>query len=264
MFFAKFIDKAERSGPAFTTLDLMKFFAIVNMTCDHIGMYFAPEELWWRAIGRITFPVWFFLVGFSRGRSIPRSLWIYAIILIAVHPFVYQPVFPTNALMTIILCRYALNFCEDRGWMQTRLPEMAVAGAVLSLVTYPLTEYGSVGFLYALIGWYVRREQNHSKQFYFLLCVSYAIFIFWQTAFDFTLWQMLYVLFGTALVVGWLARCRIQPLVSDWKKYIWLKAATILSRNTLEYYFYHRLLFQIIAALMFVAVADRHFSWIKW
>lgn len=54
-----------------TSYDLLKCAAVIIMVIDHVGFYFYPENLWFRAVGRIGFPVWFFLVGYARGRDIP-------------------------------------------------------------------------------------------------------------------------------------------------------------------------------------------------
>ena len=57
-----------------TSHDLLKAFAVIIMVIDHAGYYFFPDQEWWRAIGRIGFPIWFFLVGHARGRVISRKL----------------------------------------------------------------------------------------------------------------------------------------------------------------------------------------------
>jgi len=45
-----FCSQGKEDG-AFTALDAMKLFAIFNMTADHMGAYFFPDDLWWRAVG---------------------------------------------------------------------------------------------------------------------------------------------------------------------------------------------------------------------
>ena len=88
-----------------TSYDLLKTFAVVIMLIDHIGAYFFPEVLWWRAIGRIGFPIWFFLVGHASGRDLPFKLWGSALLLVGANFVTGMAIFPLNALVTIILIR---------------------------------------------------------------------------------------------------------------------------------------------------------------
>ena len=46
-----------------TSYDLFKTLALVLMIADHIGFYFYPNELWLRAFGRLSAPMWLFLIG---------------------------------------------------------------------------------------------------------------------------------------------------------------------------------------------------------
>lgn len=226
----------------------MKFFAIFNMTIDHLGAYFFPEIEWLRAIGRITFPVWFFLVGYSRGRDIGRELWVYALLIVVLHPFIATPFLAMNALVTVILCRLAINWCEDKGWLSKRLPEVVVSSLMISLITMPIFEYGSIAFLFAILGRLVRNNESRHRRI--MLAVSaYLGFIGWQfLQFDFDAIQWLYVVVGTAWVVSWLERCPNRVIWQIWDTSRSKRIVTVLSRNTLPYYFYHRVVFQIAGA----------------
>ncbi len=258
-FFSGLHQKAQKQGTAFTALDAMKFFAIINMTVDHIGAYMFPETEWLRAIGRITFPVWFFLVGYSLSRNIGIKLAMYALILMAIHPFMEYALFPTNALITIIICRLVLNIMTHYGWLPKRIPEAMVLCAAFSVITLPLFEYGSVAILYAIMGRMVRL--NEKKYFTPLVVCCYALFIFWQLGGGmYDLWQSAYIVLGTAWVVAWLARCPNTVVWQDWSSSKGKAFIAILSRNTLPYYFYHRALFQFIGALILGKTLG--FSWI--
>lgn len=258
MLLSRIWSKAEQHGKSFTAFDAMKLFAIVNMTADHIGAYFFPEVLWWRAIGRITFPVWFFLVGYSRSRDISKELWLYAFLMMAVHPFVHQPFLPTNALVTVIICRLMLNLCVDRGWLTNRLPELVVACYVMTLPTVMLFEYGAIAFLYTMLGRMVREKHEHITG---VAVASYVLFILMQyEAYNFDMVQFVYVALGTAWVVNWLANCSHAVIWANWERSIFKTSIAVLSRNTLPYYFYHRVLFQVLAALL-AGKLGYHFSW---
>ncbi len=248
-FLSRLMEKASARGTAYTALDAMKLFAIINMTADHIGDYFFPDDLWWRAIGRITFPVWFFLVGYSRTRAIGRTIYVYAAILVLDHLFIGLPLFPFNALVSILLCKWVLNLCEDRHWLPQRLPELICGFIVLTVFTTPFFEYGSIAFLFALFGRMV--VQKEKKHFLALTVASYVTFIVWQIAiFPFNYIQLLYVLIGTAWVVLWLSRCPNDVIWENWRVSRFKTFIAVLSRNTMPYYFYHRLIFEILFAFI--------------
>jgi hypothetical protein len=219
------------------------------MTADHIGDYFFPDQLWWRAIGRITFPVWFFLVGYSRSRELGGLLWTYALLLVADRPFFNYPLLPLNALVSIILCRLLLNFCADHKLLPDKLPGIIAACVLATPLTTPYFEYGGMAFLYAIFGRMVAEKQT--KYFLFLFWVSYVLFVFWQFVwFSFDWPQGIYVAVGTLGVVWWLSCFTNAVVWPTWKDSRLKTFIAVLSRNTLPYYFYHRLIFEILAAFV--------------
>ena len=59
-----------------TSYDLLKSLAVILMICDHIGYFFFPEEMWFRTLGRLCLPIWFFLIGYARGDEVSKLFWI--------------------------------------------------------------------------------------------------------------------------------------------------------------------------------------------
>jgi hypothetical protein len=256
-WFEGFKEKALTRGAAYTSLDAMKLLAIVSMTTDHVGYYFLPHELWCRALGRITIPVWFFLAGYSRTRTLSRAIWIYALILILnrlLFGYLLFPlntlvsvIFPLNALISVILCRLFLNFCDDRNWIPNELPLLIIACTALTTITPPFFEYGSMTFLFALMGRAVR--ERHKEHLVMLAGTSYVTYIFWQLAwFKFNALQGTCAALGSLFVVCWLARFSNKVMWADWQNSRFKAFIAVLSRNTMPYYFYHRMAFEIIAA----------------
>ena len=241
----------------------MKLFAIVNMTVDHIGAYLFPEIAVFRAIGRLTFPVWFFLVGYSRSREIPPILWGYALLLVVLQPFIHTPIFATNALLTIILCRLMLNLCTDYGLLPKRLPELIVAFIIFAIPSNLIFEYGTMGFLFALFGRMVREDQK--AHFTALMVCSYLTFVGVQILSPiYNMAEVAYIVIGTAWVVEWLSRCPKDVIWEDWRGSKFKTMIALLTRNTLPYYFYHRAFLQILGALLIGSGIGFSLEWVEW
>ena len=61
--------------------DYLKAIAIITMIIDHIGYFLYPEDLRYRTIGRIAFPLFFLLIGRNKSSKIAMSLIIAAILV---------------------------------------------------------------------------------------------------------------------------------------------------------------------------------------
>lgn len=89
-----------------TALDLIKGLSMFVMMTDHVGYYFFPKDLWFRSFGRIDFPVWFFLPGYSKSRAFEISWLIGGLILLAANIVTGFSLLPANAIFTIMLIRF--------------------------------------------------------------------------------------------------------------------------------------------------------------
>ncbi|GAB2701084.1 TraX family protein [Paenibacillus thermoaerophilus] len=130
----------------------MQPIAMITMLIDHIGALFFPDDVTWRLIGRIAFPIYAYalVAGYRRTRSIPRyMLRLLAIAAAAQLPFSAAfGVWEINAVGTLLvsLCLLALLDRFDKSSYQALL---AIAG-VLFLETIPF-DYGAYGLALVLI-----------------------------------------------------------------------------------------------------------------
>ena len=125
--------------------DWLKAIAITLMVVDHIGVYFFPEEYLFRFVGRFSFPIFFFLIGYTyQGlrhdspadsstwkkyyTKLPKVLqkwvnffWAFNIksdlllclLLITLTDLaVDRQIFPLNILFSVIVCRTVLYLLE--------------------------------------------------------------------------------------------------------------------------------------------------------
>ena len=111
----------------------LKMLAVVTMLIDHIGAIFFPGVLWIRAIGRLSFPSYAFLLteGFHHTRS--TDSYLKRLVLFAcisepffdlafygelIHP-AHQNIFFTLALSLFMLdkCRDEKAYWKNMGWL---------------------------------------------------------------------------------------------------------------------------------------------------
>lgn len=234
-----------------TSYDLLKTFAVVIMIIDHIGFYFFPDHLWFRAIGRIGFPIWFFLVGYARGRDISPNLLGGAIVLLVANLVVGVSMFPLNALFSIIFVRLLIDRIMDymlRDKVSLTMSCVVMVAALLHGRIF--TEYGSLAFLMAVFGYLVRRRGEIKDDEYVVQYMMFALICFVVTeymVFGFDTAQFIFMAIMTGVVCGVLYKFRL--VIYD-RHFSWQPAKAILQfcgRHTLEIYVVHLLIFKFSA-----------------
>lgn len=181
----------EERGQGLNGYDLLKTFAVITMLVDHVGYYFYPDELWLRAVGRLSFPIWFFLIGYARSRDLSPKLLGGAALLICVNLVLGLQTLPLNALCTIILLRLILDLVARIVEDNSRIVWLMTIGLTVFIVPAgEVTEYGTLSVMFALLGYFVR----HEKVLPFYQRLGYAamiaaIYVVYQMInFDFALW----------------------------------------------------------------------------
>ena len=199
-------------GPALTTHDMFKFFAIAVMIIDHTGYIFFPEEHWWRAVGRLCVPIWMFFAGYARPKEFPNQLIVLGALLVLTDWGVGERILPLNIFATIILCRLFVDYAESLTQDAMALATMLTISLVLLPLTVFLFEYGSQVFPLALAGFYCRYYRGQ-----WLASVSlglaWLIFCGMQTmTFEFSAIQSGFVFAGCGVVCLILHRYELKPL----------------------------------------------------
>lgn len=158
--------------------DLLKIIALVTMLIDHVGYLYFPEEMMFRTIGRIAFPIFAYQVaiGFQKTSSRPRyakRLFIFALIS-QVPYFWFNPTldFEWEGLNIMFTLLYSLGVLQSLemsklAWQSVfashmeKLPK-AIFCTLLTLFLIPLPdlcnfvtdvgiEYGSTGVLFVVL-----------------------------------------------------------------------------------------------------------------
>lgn len=201
------LTRLHRRRPA-NTYDLLKCVAVLTMIIDHIGLYLMPEAMWWRVVGRVAFPLFLFLVGYSGITRTDTRVLIGAVLVSIGEYLVNGTVFPLNILWAIALTRFWLGyFGEKVRWQFLPL----LLGWVLAV---PLVAYGTSPLVFGILGAAVRQyETKVPRRFIILVCFVLGLHTVSQlVSFDFT-WQQsgVVIAIGIGLALT-LSRFRIQPL----------------------------------------------------
>lgn len=140
--------------------DYLKILAIITMTIDHIGYYLFPEYEWLRVIGRIAFPLFLFLVGFSWSYQRKRNIFLVGIMVQIFSLFSYEYFhFGSNSgniLLGICLARGGLFWIEKN---QNRRIRAGIIGffIIMGFFLHGILDYETLPFFFALRGRIARK-----------------------------------------------------------------------------------------------------------
>jgi hypothetical protein len=140
-------------APKITTTDLLKLAGLALVLVDHYGLFFDGEQTWWRVFGRPAAPIFFFLIGFARTKTIPASWLVLGAILTGLDIISDGRDASLNILFSFALLRLVLPHVETLiAHKRFALPLLALALAALAPLAGNLVEYGLSGWLWALLG----------------------------------------------------------------------------------------------------------------
>jgi hypothetical protein len=249
-----------RYGRDLNSHDLVKIVAITTMVIDHIGLYFLGNNVWFRIVGRLAAPQFFYLVGYSGSYRFKREILAYGLALIAVEYFagtgegVVERLLPINILVAFVLIKAFLGRFD-----LSKFPTAALFGALLimffmSYPTWVAIEYGTIGLCYA-IGARLQ-SKNHSFALPWLsatVLLHYVFSVFTLPGLEFELsvdkviveLALLAFLFIGNLILFTNYRFRVFEVRPQWLKTIGI----YVSRYSLDIYFFHLSAFMIIHKL---------------
>lgn len=250
-----------------TSYDLIKAFAVIVMIVDHIGYYFFPDTEWFRAVGRIQFPVWFFLAGYATGRVVSSRLVAGAVLLLVANLIVGLPLLPLNALFTFIAIRISIDvLMKPVVEQRERLWPVALLLFLLIVPSWFLTEYGTMAFIAAMFGYMVKRRKDLFSNSQIKLMMGFTVVsyvLITQLTFAFDTAQSLLVMVGTTLVclfLGCFNGGEAYPRLERWLPGVVKWSLTFMGRHTLEIYVVHLIVFKLACIL---ATSDERFSWFR-
>ncbi len=251
------------------------------MVVDHVGVYFFPGEYYYRFVGRFSFPIFFFLIGYTyqglrSGSPADRNTWknyyaklpmplqklldffwaftikfdlLLCLLLITLINYVLvQEIFPLNILFTVIVCRVVLYLLDKYHLLENWL---IVSWFLLALLHVPLLfvyEYGSVAILISMVGYLIRQNRRgeiKALTFIFLSYLSYCAsqMIFFPATFNYLV--SLYT--GIAVLFVLLSDYKFQKTYFPPNITVVNYAVMFISRYSLYVYTAHLLVFKVTA-----------------
>lgn len=239
---------------ALTAHDLLKALAVVLMVIDHIGLFFFPDETWFRAIGRFSAPVWLFLIGYARTRQVPKSFWIGGALVWSSALVAGEYLFPVNMIATLILARLLIDGIMVRA-LQSR---QALAGMFLVLVfmglpTIIFFEYGTPAFLFAMAGYMAAHRERLNIPLSVLMTFTVASALahaLIQSALMPSLDTAQFLVMSGGLVAVCLLLLAFRPAVFSWPASAALRwPLQLMGRRTLEIYVMHLIFFRALGMI---------------
>ncbi len=240
-----------------TSYDLLKTLAIVLTVVDHVGHFFFPEEMWFRVLGRLCLPIWFFLIGYADTTKIPNSFWIGGTLLVMTSLISGQYLLPLNILFTMALLRvYRAGVVRHSLWSPEALRGMFLILFFLSFPSAILIEYGSMAMLFVLVGYIARHreevfERIEKKHVLIYMFATFAAFYLTMGAAMPSLSVVQAVSLMAGLFVIAVILWHFKPIeftkANDVMALSFIRMFQFFGRKTLEIYVAHLILFRGIA-----------------
>ncbi len=241
-----------------TSYDLLKILAVFTMVIDHAGYYFFPEQMEWRAVGRMSMPIWLFLVGYANTRDIPPILWGGAFVLLASYLVMGNPLLALNILFTIIITRAVLDVLARFTFKNFEGVVLSVAACVfLTIPTAALFDYGALAFMWALCGYLCRHHKEMGlgqERVLGYFAITVIVYLGYQSLFfGFNGGQTLIMVVGVLISSAILFQFKPVALTDITQKIpaFALPVLKFMGRRTLYIYVGHLILFLMIAFFLY-------------
>lgn len=156
--------------------NVLKMIALITMTIDHVGLMLLPDYEWMRAVGRIAFPIFAFMIaeGCRYTRDRKRYLSQIAIlgigmqiVLFVVSGSLYQSVFIsfTLAIILIYMIDRARNKQQILEWIYVVVTVLAIIFLCLILpkILYETDydiDYNIVGILIPVVCYFAQNKKS--------------------------------------------------------------------------------------------------------
>ena len=205
------------------------------MVVDHIGFYLLDDNPWLRLVGRGAAPLFFFLIGYAGKLHISWELCLYGVVL-SITGYVVNDFTQINILLSFILLHAALKYFPPQNLGTfTRLGIFVVCGAMTPFL-YNYIEYGLLSIVIGYSARFIAVKENKADLWMIFALIIYYI---WESlVFQFTSTPNMLYLFGFLILILFWIMTHYRPKTLNCPATL-LMPALILSRYSLEVYFFH-------------------------
>ena len=245
--------RRENLPEALTSYDLLKTLALLLMFVDHAGHFFYPEEEWFRVIGRLSVPIWFFLIGFADTRRVQSAIWVGGLLVMLSTIVSGYYILPLNILFSLALAR----LCVDRLMVGALQSYESFAGMffLLFFATFPsvmLFEYGAMGVMFTVFGYLRRHKEGLTIKplalYGFLTAIALFYVVFSGVAIPQLSAEQMYVLTGgmagLMVILFFFRGCVFSNIPKRFNWFFW--PIKIMGRHTLLIYVMHLVALNLI------------------
>lgn len=138
----------------------IKLIAILTMVIDHVGLFFFPQLLWPRLIGRVSFPLFAWLI--ANGAKHTRDMRAYGLRLLALAivsqiPFALAntaiggSLFYLNVVFTLALGLFAIYAIQSQ---RHRFLQVLAVFACAAIANVIHADYGAAG-VFSIVAFYI-------------------------------------------------------------------------------------------------------------
>lgn len=241
-----------------TSYDLLKSLALILMVVDHIGFYLLNDLDVLRALGRLSVPIWFFLIGYARSRGDIVKLLVGGALCQLVAWYYGEVWYYLNVLTVFAFARLTIDKVMDytlRSWVHV------LGVSMVMLLFYGLSEalfmYGTAGYALVMFGFMARRRgewwSSRALQGYFCAGTFVLYFLYNYTFFEPMKGSLpLFLLVTLGSVAAWALCYCFKPMVFS-KSNSFDKVAPVLKfmgRYTFEFYVIHFIALHVLRAVI--------------
>lgn len=155
---------------------VLKLIAVISMLIDHTGAVLFPEEVWFRIVGRLAFPIFCFLIaeGYTHTRNVKRYAFrLFLFALLSEIPFdllffdSWFDISGQNVFFTLFLglCAVWVADILKSRWL---VPAFLCAGLFAAAAQLLCTDYGAFGVA-LIVAFFLCRDKDFLKTAAFLL-----------------------------------------------------------------------------------------------
>lgn len=165
-------------GKTPNSYDLLKFLAIFTMVIDHIGYFFFPDIEGFSIIGRLAYPLFLFLVGYSNNFKTSWTLFFLgAFIEVVEHSIIsHEKALALNILLGIFFTRLIFKYLKKIKWLNSeRGFEILFVSSLFFLPTALFFEYGTLSILFAYSGWLLKNRKSDKEYQNYLIFTALTL-----------------------------------------------------------------------------------------